>query len=398
MREKKHLTYSILLLMLGYSFTTNLANTLLSELVGFFGLIGEAQGSIGTANSLGAVAAILCLLVLQGRFKKLTLLVFGGLLLAGTLLICGFSSIFGVFLASYAIEGLGVGIMEVCLSAEILDLQGENSAPYMGALHACFGIGGIVSPLLIRAIANASSWRNAYYIVAALIGIISLQLLFAFLRGKKRKVFEGESIAAEKRVTKQDLKAYFGDSTNRWMILAQFIAMGAQITFTYYLVYYVSDILGRPDLGSISLTVFWVSSTLVRFVYPHLPVRPLKLQGICSLIAALTIACGVIVQNGVVMLICCAVLGIVTGPGAPIIFNEGGKRMPNLSTLPVCVLSLSSYLAMTVGAPAIGKIAELSSMHVGLLLLAAMFLIGCFVGLLLNRRTAQICEKTPSEL
>ena len=138
--------------------------------------------------SLGSVGALLLTFTigyslasflsgrLYGRFNSFTLFSLGSLLSAAALLGYGILPMWWLIVACGTLLGLGSGVLDAGMNiyfAAVFD------ARLMNWLHACFGIGTVIGPLLMTTILslNGGTWQTGYLIGAgayALVGILFL--------------------------------------------------------------------------------------------------------------------------------------------------------------------------------------------------------------------------------
>lgn len=138
--------------------------------------------------SLGSVGALLLTFTigyslasflsgrLYGRFNSFTLFSLGSLLSAAALLGYGILPMWWLIVACGTLLGLGSGVLDAGMNiyfAAVFD------ARLMNWLHACFGIGTVIGPLLMTTILslNGGTWQTGYLIGAgayAFVGILFL--------------------------------------------------------------------------------------------------------------------------------------------------------------------------------------------------------------------------------
>lgn len=122
------------------------------------------------------VAATLISTVLAGRL--VSRLGVGRLLAASTalstigLLLGGLSGSFWMFLASVVLVGLSGGAIDTSINSYAARRFGARKITF---LHAAYGVGAVVSPLIVTLVLHLGrSWRWAYLIVAVLQAVLSL--------------------------------------------------------------------------------------------------------------------------------------------------------------------------------------------------------------------------------
>jgi fucose permease len=79
-----------------------------------------------------------------------------------------------------ALQGAGMGFLDPCCNVLLLRLHGSAAAPWMQAMHCCFGVGALLAPLLVRAAqasSPAASYHAAFYGIAAFLLVTALPFL-----------------------------------------------------------------------------------------------------------------------------------------------------------------------------------------------------------------------------
>lgn len=136
---------------------------------------GEPVSAAGLVPPVG-VAATLISTVLAGRL--VSRLGVGRLLAASTalstigLLLGGLSSSFWMFLASVVLVGFSGGAIDTSINSYAARRFGARKINF---LHASYGVGAVVSPLIVTLVLHlGASWRWAYLIVAVLQAMLSI--------------------------------------------------------------------------------------------------------------------------------------------------------------------------------------------------------------------------------
>lgn len=381
MSKKTRLTVSILTLMFGNAFGIGLISVALNDIVNEFNLTGASQGLVGTTSSVGAMIAIVASLFLQGRIKRTTLISIGAVIMAVFVPLCGLSPTYPMLLLCYCAAGLSMGISETNLSAAMIELQGENSSKFMGALHGCFGVGSLITPLLAQWLIKTTSWRGAFLAIGGLLMLVAAQMVFSAVSYSRHT--DAKAVPPANKLNIALAREYFFDKTNVLLLIAMFLVVGGQNGLVYYGIRYISTELGCPDISAAAMSIFWIACTASRFLYPFIKLKPMKVFIISSALSAITLFAGILLKSGVAMLVCCAFAGLFSAPGIPLLYNEGGSRFRRIPMLPVCALGTMVYLAKNVTPPVMGAMSETLSLQGAMLLSPALYGISMVVGIAL---------------
>lgn len=152
--------------------------------------------------SLGSVGALLLTFTigyslasflsgrLYGRFNSFTLFSLGSLLSAAALLGYGTLPTWWLIVACGTLLGLGSGVLDAGMNIYFATIY---NARLMNWLHACFGVGTVIGPLLMTTILNLNggTWQTGYLISAG--AYASVGLLFLLTRSHWINVGRGTS-------------------------------------------------------------------------------------------------------------------------------------------------------------------------------------------------------------
>ncbi len=129
---------------------------------------GVDRATIGVSfftSSAGFVLAGICTGALIGRYGIRLALATGGAgyLLAGLYLAS--RPPFAAFLAAQLVTGYGTGVLESALNVYLTALPG--AATLLNRLHAFFGVGALLGPVLAAWIISVASWTVVWLVLAA---------------------------------------------------------------------------------------------------------------------------------------------------------------------------------------------------------------------------------------
>jgi len=134
--------------------------------------VGVATGLVSTSMAAG----------LTGRFGVGRVLAGGTLLSAVGLAGNGLSATWWQFLATVAVLGFAGGAIDASLNAYAARWFGPGR---MTMLHACYGVGAALSPLIVTVtVAAGAGWRPAYLIVSGILAVVGV--VFAVTRHRWR--------------------------------------------------------------------------------------------------------------------------------------------------------------------------------------------------------------------
>lgn len=367
-RALKIITISLLLVVLGYSMSFNILSNTMNPMVEEFSLTGAAQGLMSSMISLGSMIPLLVIPLFQGRVHKVWLILFAGVLQTLMLLMTGLSAGFGMLLTACVLLGAGNNITDSCINSYMVDLHPGNSAGVLGLLHGFYGIGGLLTPILVSFILERSGWRMSYYAAAAIFGVICL--VFAFAGARFRKAAGAAQAVKEAPLSAAMLSSYIRSPRNLFYLGAAACYAAAQLGLLNWVVRYTDLRFGDAHTGSMCLTAYWICTTVCRLVTPRLPFKPGKMLVLGALGAALFNVLGVISGSAMGMLIGCALVGLTSGQCIPVMLSEATKGNEDRTSLITSGIFLLMGLARMVIPLGMGAVSTIS-LSAALLLPAA---------------------------
>ncbi len=82
-------------------------------------------------------------------------------------------------IAFYGLQGIGFGFVETLVLSGLIDLWGDQAGTYIQAVHALYGVGAIIAPMLI-----GSLGYHLAYLIIAVYAVMPLVCLFSYLTWK----------------------------------------------------------------------------------------------------------------------------------------------------------------------------------------------------------------------
>ena len=364
----KLLTISLLLIVCGYSMSFNILSNTMDPLVTEFSLTGASQGLMSSMINFGSMLPLLIIPLLQGRVHKIWLILCASVLQVLMLLLTGASGNFGVLLFSCVLLGAGNNTTDSCVNSYMVDLHPENSAGVLGLLHGCYGIGGLLTPILVSAILASSGWRPAYYAAAAIFAVIVL--IFAVVGLKSLRGAGATRTAPETPMSAAMFKSYVRSPRNLFYLAAAAFYAASQLGMLNWVVRYTSVQFDDAQTGSLCLTAYWVCTTICRLVTPRLPFKPGKMLVIGMLGAAVFNVIGVLSGSAIGMLAACALIGIISGQYVPVMISEATKGNEDRTSLITSGIFLLMGLARMVMPLGMGAVSS-ASLSIAMMLPAA---------------------------
>ncbi len=329
--------------------------SLLTSMIDYYGLSRFQQGLPSAVASIGSMCAMLLSFTLMGRIKKPTLL----LIAAGlsTLFLFPQSLLPGyvLFIALNLLFGVSLGIMDTLLSSSMADLHtGRHAMMMMSLLHACYGIGGIVSPMAYGAILGSGAPWNTVYLATMGFGVLLLvymtpvsirqSALPASAQIQKEGLLSREALAAFFRnrelVALTGFALFFGlflGGINTWIIRF--------VNLTY-----------SQKLGDLTLSLVYLGITAGRLVTPLTGIAQMAYLKLMGFVAWAILTVALLIGSGIatVVLICLAFF--LSGSMLPFALNAACQLNRRNTMLASTMLFLALYIGQAICAPLIGAV------------------------------------------
>jgi fucose permease len=323
-----------------------------------FILLGMPEGMLGVAwpsirTTFGAPLEALGLLILGGsgafmlasfssgrlvnRFGIAAVLILGCLVRSAGLLGYAFAPSWWLVVSASIIFGFGSGLIDAGMNTHFAITYSER---LMNWLHASFGIGATMGPLLMTAILNQnSSWRWGYVLVGLAQGAITLAIIATSSKWRLRpSMLDEDETASPSIESKTEHSARPAASVSEtlhqpivWLGVAVFfVYAGLEMTVGQWSYTLFTE--GRGvDLKTAGLWVgiYWGSFTVGRMIFGVLAGRWPTTAVVRTMMATAIVSAALIWWNPVdwVSFGGLAMLGLAMAPVFPLLTSATDKRM-----------------------------------------------------------------------
>ncbi len=371
-RTVRAMTASILIAIVPFAFSNGLTGLLINDVVDTFSLVGTKQGLMSSMLSLGLMLSLFIAPMLQGRIKKLNMMLYSGFIMAVSLFVSGFAPMFPVLIAGCALYGIGSGWLDSYANSCMVDAHPNDSAKYLGYLHATFGIGSLLIPLIVTALSPIIRWRGIYYLTGGLMTAAMIVILLLTKRGDaKTAIVE----TPEKPLKTADIFAYLKNTHNILLLLAGAMAAASQTGLFVWIVRYMTVRHDAAALGTFSISLFWICATINRVFISKIRVDRMILFFVGAGLSALTVLIGVLVGSPILMVVMAGLTGLVTGHFMPVIFGECARGYEGNTTMTTSVCIFLMGIARTLTPLLIAFLSSVYTVSAGMLVTSALSLL-----------------------
>lgn len=364
MHAKRVLTGCLFLLMIAYGLSITMIGPLMPILIRRYSLRLSGGGLVFSFHSIGGLLIIFVAGVLIDRLPKLKLIGLLFLLYSVWLLAIGTAPVYSVLLLLFFALGAATRMLDITLNAYIADLYPERRAFYLNLLHAFFGIGAFLGPILTQSLLDAGlGWHHVFLAF----GGLCVPILATYVTVARGREDSSKHASLEK-----------GNHTLSWLrnprilvlSLIMILYAGHQTSVTVWLPTYLQRHIGTDArTASYALSVFWLGIIIGRSVTSVLAARldPRHLLFGGCLIGGILLVMGIMSELSIALIFAVGIAGLLTGATIPLIIALGCGWFPSHSGSVTSLLYLNSNLAKMIFPWLVGAIADAYDFKLGML-------------------------------
>jgi fucose permease len=233
----------------------------------------------------------------------------------------------------YIIGGLGNGLEDAAWNAWVSNMANTNEV--MGFLHACYGLGATLSPLIATAMITKANlpWYSYYYLMIGFSGIELVANALSFWKADGKTFRRAHPRPTQKKgpPIKEALFKLPAARTS-WILPAfLFIYMGAEVALGGWIVTFMMTVRhGSAFASGMAATGFWLGMTVGRvvlgFVTPKIGER-LSVMVYIPIAMALELLFWLVPQFHV-SAVAVGLIGFFIGPLFPAAIVQATKLLP----------------------------------------------------------------------
>jgi MFS family permease len=284
---------------------------------------------------------------------------------------------FPLFVAAFALFGVGLGCVDAAAAMQGVALQRAYGRPLLGGFFAALTAAAIAGALLVSLVSASALAAGVALatagVVALLIGAVGSRL-FAVEGADGADAAPTASAPAERvRLPRAGIWA-FG-----FVILAAFVVDSAVSTWST--VYLYDGLAAVPWLAPLGYAAYQAAVLATRLVTDHL-LPPLGPRRLVTIAVVLSVAGCVVVALAPVpglAVVGFTLAGVATGVLVPVAFGAAGDLDPAHSDQVIARVNLFNYAGAILGAVAVGVVAEGTGLGLAFLLPAVVLAAVLFV-------------------
>jgi predicted MFS family arabinose efflux permease len=373
--------YSLMISAFATAIATGILPILLNEIIDTFNIAGTKEGLMSSMVSFGSLISLCIIIFLQKKFSKAYLIIFFGFLTVTTMILQGLAGTYIIFSMLCFIMGFGNGGVDTCQSSLLADLNPECTSKYMGMLHGIFGIASILSPIIIRNILEVFSWRKVYFICA----IVCLLCIFQFAISTYNNKERISSLKINRSTENGRIPSYFKNKYNIVLLMFIFCGAAAQSGVIIWVIRYVTIHLGQKEIATACLSVYWITSTISRFVSPRLPFKSYQIISIGALISCIAWTASVALNSSLIICAACAVVGLTSGSCIPMCLSDGAVFNRNNTGFSTSTLMIFKTVGQMLSPILIAFVMSVINIRAGMFVTSVLFLMDALLGIFLKK-------------
>jgi fucose permease len=308
---------------------------------------------------------------LADRIGKRRVVTAGTLLLALGLMVVAASGSAALAFAGLFLMGVGFGPSESMGSALLTDENGARATLWMNLSQIGFGIGAIVSPILVVwYLGIGGGYRGVLWACAAMVLVLGLVIA---LSGRGRSVRINPESGVNSFALLKD---------RRFLLYAVmvFLYLGYEGVAPVYLKQFFLERGAGEDLATLSISLFWAAMLLCRLIGAFMSGRELFGVRFFTLFVIAGIAFLLLAPSGALRIVGVLLYGFGCGPVWPMLFVLSSRVFPDRSGAAYGVMMLfstagASFFPAVIGAW-VGNTTVTFILCVGL---AALVIFGAFL-------------------
>ncbi len=289
------------------------------------------------------------------------------LLMAGGLMVQGFTGAWVVFALAGILVSIGASTADVGLNALVLDLFPHARGRALNLLHVSYSVGALMAPLVIAtAVSAGAPWQlvmtaTGFAVLVAAVGLALTVPAHAIVPEPPRDMPITDAPAA-RRLPRFLLV----------LALASGCYVAAEAGVSDWLVRYLDDL--SLTLASTALTLFWGGIAMGRLVFARIGnrVEPQAATAVLAMTGSILLAVAVLVPVSPLSPVLFGAVGLAFGPIFPLIVAAAGERMPGRSATVSGTLIFAAVVGAVVYPPAVGFMSATVGMQVAMLGAAAL--------------------------
>jgi len=362
----------------------------------YYGISSAQQGFILTMQAIGALSVSIYLGLQGERFNKINVASFSLLAASFAAVAIGFAPSYITLLFLVVVTGAGYTSLDLMANSLISEIFPKQKNTLLPLLHAFFGSGAMVTPILVAMFVNPempSSFTRAFTFAGVMAVVMVIFLLIAGRRVLPETPYANMD-NNKKRASENPAEVF--KEKKAWLILAaSFFYFTFQIGIVSWLPSYCLEIGMDFITSGTMLTVYLAGSLIMRFCGPLFLKRMTveKAYILFSILSAVIVTAALFMTVPFAMAPLLITGGFLQGSCVACLFLMANGAFPHRTASASSLVMIAINIGAMTSPLWIGFIAEYTGFRIPLLLICASLALSVVMVLLLKGKDSELTDK-----
>lgn len=346
----------------------------------------SANGLVSLSQGLGGILFLVIGIFYGDRLYKSTWIIITFGLYTVSLFFLAFASSYFQMLILFFFVGASTRLLDAIVNAQIAEIYQEKRAFFLSILHACFGLGALVGPLLSSLFVNANVQITFMFMG---LGLLCALILALYLYIKKHTAIsmtkaESKSIDAVIKLVKNPEILI--------MSLMAFLYVGYSLGMSaWFPTYMLQEMRSSVLFAGFMVSIFWVGVIAGRITHSFLSLRFKKRSLLIfgNILGGAAIVTATLINTPIAYAFGLFISAFFISAVMPLIIAMAGELFPKQTGSASSVIILGGALGLMVVPWVIGFVAETINFWVAVLVLAFFSFAMSSLAFLLRKEVAE---------
>ncbi len=327
MNLDRQLRIAVYLLMALFSISLTMISPMLPVIVRQFNITAAQGGLLITFQSIGGLLITILMAFIADKYNKALLIVIGFFIFVVSLFSISFAAVYSTLLFLFFLYGLGSKVPDNLNNSFLAEQFPDNRAVYLNILHAVFGIGALIGPLMASILMEQGLNWGLIFRLMAVLSLLGL-LYFVILVKKNKKV----SIVDSQNQKQVNFNIILKNKRMWFILIIMLLYVGNQASLTTWLPMYMETHLrASPVTAGLSLSMFWIGIILSRFLTTQFTrsYSNIFLIKWGNFTGGIILLLSVFLQLQWLILFNFVLVGLFTGATFPLVVDSASKIFPD---------------------------------------------------------------------
>ncbi|HWQ78355.1 MAG TPA: MFS transporter [Anaerovoracaceae bacterium] len=265
-----------------YSMSQTMLGPMLPQIQSTYDISVSDNGMLTLFQGMGGIVAGIVTFFVSDRYNKIIMMNLVFLLYTAMLFVAHAMPPYTILLCAFFVIGLGTKSFDALVNANVSEIsRPERRGMFLILLHACFGLGALVAPIIVSILLSRTSSIGQTFLTIFLLAFGAWAVCMAIQRSGLRLRHSGDSITAP---AKKNLRQVIASKVVILAAFVGFLFVGFAMAVSMWL---PSFMMLEHDLSKVSaaiiVSLLWCGVIAGRIFFSWLsikyPIRPMLLVG-----------------------------------------------------------------------------------------------------------------------